>query len=233
MKVGKFYGVGLGPGDPSLITLKAREILEKVDVLFAPISKKGRRSIALEIVRDLIEEKEVVRLLFPMRKDPEILRPYWEKAARVIWDKLQEGKDGAFITIGDPTFYSTYTSVLEVVKQRYPEVEIETIPGVASLQACFAGLNMPLVDRDEKLAVLPAEYGIEELSELSEIFDTIVLMKVSRSFEKIVREIEALGMADRALVVTKCGSRGFSSMPLGEVEGKVDFQSMIILKRKR
>jgi precorrin-2/cobalt-factor-2 C20-methyltransferase len=232
MALGKFYGVGLGTGDPKLLTLKAIEVLEKVDVVFAPISKEGRRSIALETVKSLIEDKEVITLLFPMHKDTDILQPHWESAGREIGKKLQKGRDVAFITIGDPTFYSTYTCVMRIIEKEYPDVEIHTIPGVPSLMACFAELNLPMVDREDKLAVLPAEHGLERLEEIAKIFDTIVLMKVSRSFKEIAGKLEGLGLGDKAIVVTKCGTQEFFSSPLNEVE-KVDFLSMIILKAEK
>jgi precorrin-2/cobalt-factor-2 C20-methyltransferase len=234
MALGRFYGIGLGPGNPELLTLKARKVLEEVEVVCAPRSRKGRRSIALQMVKPLIGNKEIITPLFPMRKDPEVLRPYWEKAVESIYEKLCEGKDVAFVTIGDPTFYSTYTCIMETIRERYPEVEIETVPGVASLLACFAGLNLSLVDRDEKLAVLPAEYGLEGLDELSKVFDTIVLMKVSRSFKKIVEKLDRLGLKKDAIFVSKCGTRGFFSSPLHKLKGKkADFLSMIIIKGKK
>jgi|Deesub1362A_J573_1020465.scaffolds.fasta_scaffold00057_53 precorrin-2/cobalt-factor-2 C20-methyltransferase len=233
MPVGKLYGVGLGPGDPKLITIKAKEILEEVDVVCAPISKVGRRSIALEMVKPYVKGKEILTLLFPMHTDPDILRPYWEKAGAEICNRLKEGKDVAFITIGDPSFYSTFINVMEIIRERQRDAEIITIPGVASILACFAGLNEPLVDKDEKLAVFPAEYGLEELEEISKFFDTIVLMKVSRSFDKIYKKLDKLGLLDKAVLVSKCGTRDFFSSPLREVKGKVDFLSMIILKGLR
>lgn len=233
MSLGKFYGVGVGPGDPKLLTLKAKEVLEEVDAVFVPISKEGRRCIALETVEPFIRDKETIDLLFPMHKDSKTLRPYWEKAGSEICRKLKEGKDAAFITIGDPTFYSTYTCVMEIIEKECPDIEIETVPGVPSFLACSAELNLPLVERDEKLAVLPAEYGLEKLEGLAEIFDTLVLMKVSRSFKDIAERLEELGLKDNAILVTKCGTSDFLSLTLSDAEEKVDFQSMIIIKAKK
>lgn len=230
MASGKFYGVGLGPGDPELMTLKAETVLKRADVICAPVSKDGRRSIALEIVRPIIGSKEVITPLFPMLKDPDVLRPYWEKAAEEIYQRLCEGKSVAFVTIGDPGFYSTFSCVREIIEEKHPQVEIETVPGVAAPLACFAELNLPIVDRGEKMAVIPAEYGLEGLGELSEIFDTIVLMKVSRSFEKIVDKLADLGLKENAILVSKCGTHDFISSPLNSFRDKIDFRSMIIIK---
>ncbi|MEE8401729.1 MAG: precorrin-2 C(20)-methyltransferase [Candidatus Hydrothermarchaeaceae archaeon] len=234
MALGKLYGIGLGPGDPELLTLKAEAAIKRADVICAPVSKTGERSRALEIVRHLVEDKEVITPHFPMLKDPEVLRPYWEKAAEEIYVRISQGKRVAFVTIGDPGFYSTFSSVRKVVKEKYSQVEIETIPGIASPMACFAGLNLPIVDRGEKLAVIPAEYGIEGLSELRKIFSTIVLMKVSRSFEKIADKLTELGLKKDAILVSKCGTDGFFSSSMDKLPDKrVDFPSMIIIKDKR
>ncbi len=233
MTLGKLYGIGIGPGDLELLTLKAEAVIREADVICAPTSKNGRRGIALDIVSPLIGNREVITPLFPMLKDPEVLRPHWEKAAEQIYQRLSEGKDVAFVTIGDPGFYSTFSCVREVIEEMYPQVEIETVPGIASPLACFAGLNLTLVDRDEKLAVIPAEYGIGGLDELCKVFDTIVLMKVSRSFEKIVDKLMELGLGKDAVLVSKCGTSDFFSSPLDVPHDKIDFQSMIIIKGKR
>ncbi len=233
MALGKLYGIGIGPGDLELLTLKAEAIIKEAEVICAPRSKDGRRSIALDIVSPLIGDKEVITPLFPMLKDPEVLRSHWEKAAKQIYQRLSEGKDVAFVTIGDPGFYSTFSCIKEVIKEMCPQVEIKTVPGITSPLACFAGLNLTLVDRDEKLAVIPAEYGIEGLNELCKVFDTIVLMKVSRSFEKIVDKLVELGLEKDAMLVSKCGTKDFFSAPLDVPRDKIDFRSMIILKGKR
>jgi len=229
---GKFYGIGLGPGDPGLLTLKAKEVLETVDVICSPISKEGRRSIALGIVEKVLDRMpEVITPLFPMSKDRGVLEEHWDRAAEDIYSHLSEGKDVAFITIGDPTFYSTYTYVMERIKTRHPDMEIETVPGVASPFSCMAGINTPLVEGNERLAVIPAEYGLEDLEEVVETFDTVVLMKVSRSFSKIRETLKEKGLLEKAILFTRCGREGFVSMPLGEVrEEKVDFLSMIVVK---
>lgn len=114
------------------------------------------------------------------------------------------------------------------MKKNHSEVEVETIPGVTSLSACFAQLNLPLAERSEKIAVLPAAYGLKELAN----FDTIVLMKVSRNFDKIVETLEKAGLKENATFVSRCGSKNFFSSDLSAMLGKkIDYMSMIIIKR--
>ena len=227
---GKLYGVGVGPGDPELLTLRALRVLEEVDTLIAPDS--GRHGIALEIVRKATRrEHRVLRLSFPMTKEREVLEEAWRRATEQVYRALSRG-DAAFITLGDPMFYSTFSYVLEGIRERYPEVEVEVVPGVSSLSACAASLGVPLVSGGERLAVVPAAYGIEELESLARSFDTVVLMKVSRRFDEIAEKIARAGLEHKATVAVRCGSRGFTSGSLREV-GEVEYLSMIILRGLR
>ncbi len=230
---GKLYGIGVGPGDLGLLTIRAKKILENIDVVCAPMAKRGRPCIALKIAERVFgSDVEVITLHFPMEKDHAILDRYWDNAAAEIYSKLSEGKDVAFVSLGDPTFYSTYNYVLKKIKERYLDVEIETVPGISSPMACMADMDNPLVEGDEKLAVIPAEYGLEGLEETVKTFDTVVLMKVSRSFDSILETLERLGLADRAVVVSRCGREDFEYFDMASMKGKeVDFRSMIIIRK--
>jgi precorrin-2/cobalt-factor-2 C20-methyltransferase len=235
-KIGKLYGVGVGPGDPQLLTIRAKKVLEKIDVVCAPMAKKGKPCIALKIAERMFgRDVEVMTPHFPMGKDHTALDKYWNKAAEDIYSKLSEGKDVAFVSLGDPTFYSTYNYVLKKMREKYPNVKIETVPGIPSTMACMANLGNPLVEGDEKLAVVPAEYGLEGLEEIVKVFDTIVLMKVSRSFDRILDILDREGLADRSIVMSRCGQEDFEYFDLLDMAStkgkKVDFRSMIIIKK--
>ncbi len=229
---GKFYGIGVGPGDPELMTTKALNILKSVDIICAPKSRKDKESIALSIVKEALNRDfDVISPLFPMTKNVEAIEGYWDKASEMISSELEKGKSVAFITIGDPLFYSTYAYVLERMKNAMPELEIETIPGVTSISACLAQLNLPFAGRDEKIAILPAAYGLEELEELTKILDIIVLMKVSRSFDEIVKKLDDLGLKEDAIFVSGCGTNAFFKSDLDAMTGKkIDYLSMIIIR---
>ncbi len=230
---GRLYGVGVGPGDPELMTLKARNVLERVSVLCAPDSGRGGK--ALEIVKKAVDrEFKVLRPHFPMTKKREVLEKAWQRASEAIYEELQKGEDVAFVTIGDPTFYSTFAYVMERIKAAHPEVEIEVVPGVTSVTACAANLGIPLVSGGESLAVVPAAYGIDNLELLAQNFDTVVLMKVSRSFDSIAEKIESAGLGEKAVFVARCGSEAFFSSDLESLKGrKVDYLSMILLRGLR
>ena len=124
--VKKVYGVGVGVGDKKLLTLKALEVLKKVDKIFVPISKEGKKSIAYEIIKDYVNDKEVEELLFPMIKDKEKLKKYWETALEKV---LKEDGEVAIITIGDPTLYSTFSYVWKLLKENGVELDYFTIKG--------------------------------------------------------------------------------------------------------
>ncbi len=230
---GKLYGVGVGPGDPELMTIKARRVLESVDVVCAPDS--GREGRALEIVKKAVDRDfNVLRPHFPMTKKREVLEKAWGEAAEAIYSELKKDKDVAFVTLGDPTFYSTFAYVMERIKAAHPEVEIEVVPGVTSVTACAASLGIPLVSGGESLAVVPAAYGIDNLELLAQNFDTVVLMKVSRSFDAIAERIERAGLSGRAVFVARCGSEAFFSSDLESLKGReVDYLSMILLRGLR
>lgn len=231
---GKLYGVGLGPGDPELMTLKAARILSSVDVICAPKSSEDKESIALSIAKTHVKKNaKIIQPVFPMSKDIKKLEKSWDEATEMIFSELKQGRDVAFVTVGDPLFYSTYSYILKKMKKNHREVEVETIPGVTSLSACFAQLNLPLAERNEKITALPAAYGLRELKELAN-FDAIVLMKVSRNFDKIVETLEKAGLKENAIFVSRCGSRNFFSSDLDSMLGKeIDYMSMIIIKRKK
>jgi len=232
---GKLYGMGLGPGDPELITLRAARILSRVSVVCAPKSGEDKESIALSIAKTHVNKNaKIIQPIFPMSKDIKKLEKSWDEATEMIFSELKQEKDVAFITVGDPLFYSTYSYILKKMKERHSEVEVETIPGVTSLSACFAQLSLPLAERSEKIAVLPAAYGLKELKELAKVFDAVILMKVSRNFDKIVDTLEKLGLKGNAIFVSRCGSKNFFFSDMDSMVGKeIDYLSMIIIKRKK
>ncbi|RMF89455.1 MAG: precorrin-2 C(20)-methyltransferase [Methanobacteriota archaeon] len=234
MRMGRFYGVGVGPGDPELLTVKALRVLGEVDVICAPRTGDGKEGIALSIIGSALKKGcRVITPLFPMTRDEEVVRAHVQEAVDQVLAELERGRDVAFVTLGDPLFYSTYIYVLEGLG-RVRGLEIETIPGVTSISACLAGLNKPLVGRGESLAILPAAYGLERLERLKEDADVIILLKVSRRFREIVDRLGELGLREDALFVSGCSTGEFRSAPLEEMAGQeVSYLSMIIIRRRR
>jgi len=231
---GVFYGVGVGPGDPELITLKGYRVLQEADVICSPKSSADKEGVALSIVSEIVKEKgdrEILELPFPMTKDQAELELCWEKAAGRIIDLLQAGKKVAFITLGDPTLYSTYTYVLKKIKAA-GLWEIETIPGVPSFCACAALAGLPLAEGDEKLAVIPAVKDLDSLRFVLQNFENVILMKVARKYAEVVKILEELDLKDRAVFATRCGLPGGRvEHNLDQVEkSKQDYLSLIMVK---
>lgn len=230
---GHFYGVGVGPGDPGLLTLLAVEILHLADVVIAPHSEKADESIALAISRPHLQENvEVRKMVFPMVFCPKELNSAWLQNKEVILSLLAEGKNVAFITLGDPMVYSTYSYLQQLLQgSGYP---VTTIPGVTSFCDLASQLGLPLAQGEEPLCVLPATCREEILDLALQNFDNLVLMKVSRNFATLRQKLEQAGRLQEAIMVSKCGwpeEEIFTD--LQELEpSQVRYLSTILVKRK-
>lgn len=203
--------VGVGPGDPELLTLKAARIIRESNVIFVPKGREEGTSLALSIVEKAVklEGKEIIEAHFPMRKtrnqggDRE-LDEKWGATVNAITDKLESGEDVVFITIGDPTIYSTFFYLHERLIKLVPELKIEFTPGISSINASAATAGMALSLANEKIAVLPANY-LDELESVLEKFDTIILMKVNKVFDHVMELLEKIGLVENAVCVSRAG----------------------------
>lgn len=231
----KIYAVGVGPGDPELLTRKAERVLRQADVICAPTGAAEAGSYALSIVEPFLdrERQEVLVQLFPMKKDQEGLEPFWEEAADQVAQRVREGKEVAFITIGDPFLYSTYLYLHRIFLAKYPEIEIEVVPGISSILAASAVSGVPLGLGGERIAVLPATYEDDELRRTLEEFDTVILMKVSRVFDRVHALLKELGRDRKGVFVRRVGSAEQEvHHDLASLVGqKLDYLSMLIVKK--
>lgn len=235
-KFGHFYGVGLGPGDPDLLTVKAQRLLRKCPVLCVPKGNEETEGLALSFLKKLktVKNQEVISMPFPMTLDAGRLDTAWNQAAAVIAGKLKEGKEVAFLTEGDPLLYSTFIYVYESLRKVFPEAEVEIVPGVSSVTAAAARALTPLVAGNEKLAILPSSDDEQALRKALGDFDTVVFLKVNRSFDKLLDILEEKGLASQAVLVTRCflpGEKVFKN--IGELRGKkLDYFSLLIVRKR-
>lgn len=207
-KTPKLYGVGLGPGDPKLVTLRAKEILDKVDIVFAPKGSEDGSSLARAIVEAVTEtQKNFIELTFPMTKDKNILNKYWLDAASRIAQEIGKGKEVAFVTIGDPFIYSTYTYLLKTLKSNFKGIDLETVPGVSSFNAASCRLQFPLVEGDQKLAVVPVTGDLKSVRQALAEFDTVVLMKIGAKLDEVVCLLKELGLVDKSVLISRLGHK--------------------------
>jgi precorrin-2/cobalt-factor-2 C20-methyltransferase len=206
-KLGTFYGVGVGPGDPELITLKAARVLAAVDWIFYPAETRGGTSFCQRIIAPLdLPAAKCQAVYMGMSRDrSNDLRTY-ESAVDDIVAELRQGKSVAWITQGDPLFYSTFIHLYEQMRQRFPDTPIEIIPGVTSPSAAAARAGVPVSRLEEKIAVIPAVYGLERLPTLLDEFATVFLMKVNSVFDQLLDTLRLLPPAVHAVYLEKVGT---------------------------
>lgn len=218
----KLYGIGVGPGDSELLTLKAVRIIDSCEVVVAPSAMEGGKSIALETAGEFInKDAEVLIKYFPMGGEEQQKKIY--EAFESIKEKLLQGKDVAFLTIGDPFVYSTYIYLLKYIEEQ--GFETETVPGITSFCACASLAKRPLVIGDEPLLILPA-------SRVTDIKDEkfVVIMKVYKLEEKVISYLENKGF--EYVYVKKAGRDGQDILKdKSEILKNREYMSLIIASR--
>lgn len=227
MKKGKLIGLGVGPGDPELLTIKALNVLKKVEVICAPKSAVAKPSLALSIVQGFLEERddeyEVLEPLFPMIEDERALNEYWDSAASLIIEKLDKGLDVAFITLGDPAVFSTFSYVQKRIMPQNWDVEI--IPGITSFTGCAATAGVSLGEKDEIIVIVPKVD--DRLERILEHSDTLVVMKTSRHSE-ILEEWVVKDKRDKDIISVQNCSMKDENVFEGFVKNKKYFSTTIV-----
>ena len=201
---GTFYGIGVGPGDPELLTVKAINALKKIDVLIAPKTEKKSDSVALSIAQPYLKSDiEIIFQTFPMVKDFAEETETFEANKEEILKILRGGKNVGFATLGDPMFYSTYIYIFRLLESC--GVKIVTIPGVPAFLAIAAQIGRPLAYGNDILTIIPATAELDAIKNSLAHADSTVLMKVYKNFPEVVDELKARGMIDEAILVSRCG----------------------------
>ena len=239
MRSGKLYVIGVGPGDPELLTIKGMRILNETSCVCVPKGREEGSSLALSIVKQIVnlEGKEIIEAHFPMKKTRNSdhgseLDPKWDETVKAVSSRLNKGIDMAFITIGDPTIYSTFFYLYDRLLEANPDLRVEIIPGVSSINASAARATISLGLADEKIALLPATY-LGNLREIFGTFDTIVLMKVYRVFDKVLEILDELHLTANAVYVSRTGmedekiARDITSLK----EEDLNYFSMVIVRK--
>lgn len=203
MEKGKLYGVSVGPGDPELVTLKAVRVLREADCIAVPQSGSGRQT-ALGIVSAYVQDKQVIDCPMPMTRDREALEAAHNETAKRIAAELDQGRNVAYITLGDAAVYSTYFYVHErIVARGY---EAEAVPGVTSFCAAAARLGEPLCEGLESLLLVPASAG--DIDGLLDVPANKVFMKAGRSIMQLKEKLAERGQLEDASLVANCGLPG-------------------------
>ncbi|MGM9540625.1 precorrin-2 C(20)-methyltransferase [Anaerovibrio sp.] len=229
---GKLFGIGVGPGDPELLTVKAINAIKQLDVIIAPKTEKKDGSVALNIASQYIKpETEIVYQVFPMTVGFAEDDTAWQSNKQEILELLQAGKNVGFLTLGDPMFYSTYIYVFRLLQ--HEPVEIETIPGIPAFCAIGSATNTPIVEGDSILSIVPANMPEDKVRAALRTCDNAVLMKVYKNSDAVIDMLAEEGLAKQAVLASRCGLddeviiRDIS----GEKGRKLNYLSTILTRR--
>ncbi|WP_404354780.1 precorrin-2 C(20)-methyltransferase [Cytobacillus firmus] len=234
MRIGTLYGLGVGPGDPELITVKAFRKLQESPVIAYPKKLRGSKSYAHRIVDMYInpEEKEMLGLVFPMTKDEHTLRAEWTKSAEAIYGFLSQGKDVAFVTEGDPMLFSTFIHLMKLMQTAHPDVPIETVAGISSFNGSVNRLGIALADGDDHVAMIPATENMEEMRRVIETHDAIVFIKVAKVLDDMLNLLEEMDLLDKTHVVTKVTSDEEVIWNVHELRGaELNYLSCMVVRK--
>ena len=232
-EAGNFYGVGVGPGDSELLTVKAVRIIKAVDCIFAPRADSKKSSLALDIVKDVCEGKRIVEQVYPMVRDKAKLEAAWLASANEIKCEINSGNNVAYLTIGDPLTFSTYCYLLQQLSKIIPSQNIHTIPGITSYNAAASLANFSLIEQNEKLAIVPVSGEVNELRPILNSFDTVILMKVAKKLDEVIVLLEEMDLIDNSLFASYIGfSNEFITRDLLSLKGEGKGYLSVIIVRK-
>ena len=230
----KFYGIGTGPGDSALVTVKAVDTLRNLDILYTPESKKGGDSLALSIVKKYLPENlEIKPRHFPMNFNGAEKVQVWNRVSNEIVEDVKNGKDVGFVTLGDPMIYSTYVYVMERLME---DIEVETIPGISSFSNIASNQNFPLVMDTDPLMVIPCTMEEEKIDEALEKYDCFVLMKVYKKINMILEKLEKHNLIDHAILVSNSSQEKeevFTNLRDANIDEKISYFSTILVNKNR
>lgn len=213
MKPGTLYGLGVGPGDPEWIPVKAVRILAACQHVFVPRARAAADSVALDIARIYLRPDAVVHeLTFPMSSDAQVLDASWRQAAEAVCQRLDQGDDAAFLTLGDPLLYSTYIYLLRSVRQLRPEIDVVTVPGITAFSAAAALANTPIGQGKQLVTIVPASDDLDQFERALDRGGTVILMKIGDRLPRVLDVLQARGLLARGVFVARAG------MPHQQVE---------------
>ena len=197
----KFFAIGVGPGDPELLTIKAVNILRDINLLIVPVSAEGKRSIALETVSAYLPKNTIIKeILFPMVKNTDVYEKTGEMVARIVENVISEGGNCAYITIGDPMIYSTFGYIKKALNKN---IETVIIPGIPSFCSAAAASGLMLAEKDQIISIVPMTARDDRIDNAVSASDTAVYMKVYNNLHKI----KQLTSRKEYTLISNCGLR--------------------------
>ena len=195
-------GIGVGPGDPDLLTVKAVKAIHNADIIMCPASNEDRPSIALSVVSSIIDKsknQDIVKLIFPMTKDKDVLEDTWKKNAKIMAETVLSGKNVVYLTVGDPYLYSTWIYMHKDLKENYPDMDISVIPGIVSMFTFASKVGVSIAEGAEKVAIIPSCYDLSSVKEIAKHSETMVFLKDGRYFDKVIQVLKESGFPDNSI----------------------------------
>ncbi len=196
--------VGCGPGDPELLTVKAVNAIKAADTIMCPASNEDRPSIALSVVSEIIDKtqnQEIVRLIFPMTKDKDVLEATWKKNAKIMAEKVLSGKNVVYLTIGDPYLYSTWIYMHREISVNHPEIKITitVVPGIVSIFSFASKIGVSVAEGAEKVSVIPSCYDLTTVKEIARNSESMIFLKDGRYFDQVIQVLRDAGFPDSSI----------------------------------
>lgn len=226
MKLGCLYGLGIGPGDPELLTLKAHRILTSSPVIAYPTMESGK-VLARELVADFISPEQIeipMPLPFSVERSSQ---PYYDMAAEKIAVYLEQGRDVAVLCLGDPMLYGTFMYIFNRLSPRF---QVEVVPGISSVMASAAMLGVPLTYRNDIFIIIPATVEAEIIGDRLKTGDSVAIIKLGRHFPKVKHILEKLGLLERALYIERATWPNQRIIPIQEVDlSEITYWSLILI----
>ena len=198
----ELVGIGVGPGDPDLLTVKAVKAIQNADTIMCPASNEDRPSIALSVVSSLIDKsknQEIIKLIFPMTKDKEILEKHWKENAKIMADKVLSGKNVVYLTVGDPYLYSTWIYMHREIEAKHPEMKISVIPGIVSIFTFASKVGISIAEGAEKVAIIPSCYDLSSVKEIAKNSEVLVFLKDGRYFDQVIDLLRESGFPNDSI----------------------------------
>jgi precorrin-2/cobalt-factor-2 C20-methyltransferase len=229
---GTLVGVGVGPGDPELLTLAGLRALREAEAVFVPVGDAGQMGRAEAVVRTHVEPGRIRRLVFALSRDAGARERNWRGAAREVARHLRRGERCAFATLGDPNVYSTFTYLARAVREELPGAEVRTVPGITAMQDLAARSGTVLLEGEERLALLPLTAGEGALREALGGFETVVCYKGGGRMAEALRAAREAGRLGDAIYGARLGVEGEEILPARQVRWEAPYLSTVIFTRR-
>lgn len=196
----KLTAIGVGPGDPDLLTVKAVRAIQEADIILCPASAQDRPSIALKVIEPFLDGRhQIKKLVFPMTKDTAILEATWKENAAKMAQTVREGRNAVYITVGDPYLYSTWIYMHRELSSNYPDVETAVIPGIVSMFTFASKVGVSIAEGAEKVAIIPSCYDLEAVGQIAKNSDTLVFLKDGRYFDNVITVLKQSGFPEDSI----------------------------------